>query len=79
MKRDPEWTLVAAASSAWRPRDRAGQVAAHPAFLDLDAAGRERLHRVVEELRVMEAGLDAAGLSATGRAVLGRIRGGGRA
>lgn len=78
MKRDAEWALVAAASSAWRPRDRAGMVAPHPGFLDLGEAGRVRLHEVVEQLRVMEAGLDAEGLSATGRAVLGRVRGGGQ-
>lgn len=75
MKRDRQWALLAAASSAWRPRDRAGMVAAHPAFLDLGDEGRVRLHEVVEQLRVIEAGMDAEGLSATGRAVLGRVRG----
>ena len=68
--------LMEEATTAWRPRDRFGVVAAHPAFEDLDAAGRERLHAVVEQQRVLEAALDPEGLSSSGRAVLARIRGG---
>lgn len=67
--------LVEMASTAYRPRDRSGAVLAHPVFADLDAAGRELLHRATEQQRLLEAALDADGLSTTARALLARIRG----
>lgn len=71
--------LLDEATTAWRPRDRFGCVAAHPAFEDLDAVGRAQLHAVVEQQRLLEMSIDPEGLSTTARAVLARIRGGGRA
>jgi hypothetical protein len=63
------------ATTAWRPRDRWSGVQAHPAFGDLDEAGRMALAAAVERQRAIEAGLDPEGLSTTGRLVLARIRG----
>ena len=35
--------MIEEAAGAWRPRDpRDGRLRAHPAWLDLDVAGRER-------------------------------------
>jgi hypothetical protein len=67
--------LIEAASTAWRPRDRDGAVRAHPAWHDLDADGRARAYEAARVNRVLEAALDAEGLSSTVRAVLARIRG----
>jgi hypothetical protein len=67
--------LIEAAAGAWRPRDRFGQVSAHPAWHDLDEPGRREAFEVARGLRRLEAALDPEGLSATARAVLGRIRG----
>ncbi|MBM4063883.1 MAG: hypothetical protein FJ265_22715 [Planctomycetes bacterium] len=67
--------LIEQATTAYRPRDRAGAVVPHPAFLDLDATGRQALHGATERLRLLEAGLDPLGLSTTAHAVLARIRG----
>lgn len=66
--------LVEQAAGAWRPRDPFGRVLAHPAWHDLDAAGRiEAWRRAVADRRI-EAALDPGGLSSTARAVLARIR-----
>lgn len=63
------------AASAWRPRDpRDGRVRAHPAWLDLDEAGRVEVFEEAARARRVEAAMDAMGLSSTGRAVLARIR-----
>lgn len=70
-----ELDLLEEALGAWRPRDRAGRVRGHPAWHDLDAAGRRRAYEETARLRTMEAALDPDGLSSTGRAVLDRIRG----
>jgi hypothetical protein len=66
--------LIAAASTAWRPRDPRGELRGHPAWYDLDASGRERVFEATRELRELEAALDPEGLSTTARAVLTRIR-----
>jgi hypothetical protein len=67
------------AASAWRPRDpRDGRARPHPAWLDLDAAGRQAAFDAAAEARRLEAALDPAGLSTTARAVLARIVSGGR-
>lgn len=68
--------LIEAVVSAWRPRNRDGGVRAHPAWHDLDAAGREEAYRETLRARALESALDPEGLSSTARAVLGRIRGG---
>lgn len=68
-------SVLEQATTAFRPLGPSGEVAAHPAFWDLDEAGREMLGEVVERQRVMEAALDPEGLSTTARAVLARLGG----
>ena len=70
--RDPPLDAV---STAWRPRDRDGAPRAHPAWHDLDEAGRLEAHDATRALRTLEAALDPEGLSTTAYAVLRRIRG----
>jgi hypothetical protein len=65
--------LVEAAAGAWRPRRPGGGPSAHPAWHDLDPAGREQAFEVAIVSRRLEAALDPAGLSSTARAVLARI------
>ena len=67
-------TLVEATAGAYRARDPHGQVMSHPAWHDLDEAGREEAFELARSLRRMEAALDPEGLSSTARAVLARIR-----
>ena len=66
--------LVEAVAGAWRPRDPLGGIRAHPAWHDLDEAGREEAFELARRTRALEAALDPEGLSTTGRAVLARIR-----
>ena len=66
--------LVEAAAGAHRSRGADGGVRAHPAWHDLDAAGRREAFEVAAELRAVEAALDPQGLSTTAHAVLARIR-----
>lgn len=73
MSRDRE-QLVEAALTAHRPSTVDGSLRGHPAFFDLDAAGREALFAASLQQRRLEAIADANGLSATARAVLRRIR-----
>jgi hypothetical protein len=65
--------LVEQAASAFRERDGHGRVHAHPAWHDLDEAGRVEAFDLAESLREVEAALDPEGLSTTARAVLARI------
>ena len=65
--------LVEQAVSAWRPRGPRGELRAHPAWSDLDAAGREAVWRETLLQRALEAALDPRGLSTTARAVLARL------
>ncbi len=67
--------LIEAVASAWRPRTAYRGIEAHPAWHDLDEAGRREAHEVATLERIWEAALDEEGLSATGRAVLARISG----
>jgi hypothetical protein len=67
--------LVEAAAGAWRPRRPGGGVGSHPAWHDLDAAGREQAFRATTLSRRLEAALDPEGLSCTARAVLALIPG----
>jgi hypothetical protein len=77
MTREEE-ELVEEAAGAWRPRDpRDGRVRAHPAWLDLGADGRVRAFDEGRRMRRLEAAVDRDGLSATGRAVVERVRRGG--
>jgi hypothetical protein len=66
--------LIEEAASAWRPRGAHG-VRPHPAWADLDAAGRREAYELTRTTRRLEAVLDAEGLSTTARAVLARIHG----
>lgn len=65
--------LIEETVTAWRPRDPRGGIRWHPAWHDLDDAGREAAYRHTVVQRQMEAALDPAGLSATARAVLARL------
>ena len=67
--------LVEQAAGAFRERDAHGRILAHPAWYDLDDAGRAEAFAVAEQARALEAALDPEGLSTTARAVLARIRG----
>ena len=69
--------LIEAAASAYRPTTVDGGVGAHPAWHDLDAAGRVASYELAGALRTVEAALDPQGLSTTARAVLERINRGG--
>ncbi len=71
----PRESLLEAAVTAWRPRDASGTVLPHPAWADLDPAGRQEVYESTLRARTLEAALDAEGLTTTGRAVLARIRG----
>lgn len=67
--------LVEAATTAWRPRTTSGRLLPHPAWADLDAAGRVEAYQATCVLRELEAAVDPEGLSTTARAVLARIGG----
>ena len=67
--------LIEAAASAHRARDpRDGRLRPHPAWLDLDEAGRVEAFDAAATARRIEAALDPGGLSSTAKAVLARIR-----
>ena len=74
MKHDRE-LLIEATLSPHRPPASDGSVRFHPAFFDLDAAGREAAFAQALRQRQLEAIAAPDGLSATARAVLHRIRG----
>ena len=65
--------LIEEAASAWRPRGL-DAVRVHPAWADLDGAGRLEVYELTRRLRRLEAALDPEGLSTTTRVVLARIR-----
>jgi hypothetical protein len=67
--------LIEAATTAWRPEGPSGQVRSHPAWADLDAAGRLAAYEATRILRKLEAAQDPQGLSSTARRVLARLRG----
>lgn len=67
--------LIEQVAGAFRGRDPHGGVLAHPAFFDLDDAGREEAFDLAARLRALEAAMDPEGLSTTSRAVLARIVG----
>ena len=69
--------LIEALAGAYRTRDPHGAITSHPAFHDLDDAGRIEAFETAQRLRLVEAALDPQGLSTTARAVLARIRAGG--
>lgn len=71
---DDREELIEALAGAHRARTPLGEIRPHPAFFDLDDAGRTEAFDLAARLRRMEAALDAEGLSGTARAVLARIR-----
>jgi hypothetical protein len=73
MTRDDQELLIEQVAGAYRP-PALDAPRAHPAWHDLDAAGRVRAFDRAAALRTAEAALDPDGLSTTARAVLARIR-----
>lgn len=69
----PPESLQEAALTAWRPQDPVGAIRPHPAWADLDHAGRLALYEATIRARVLEAALNLNGLTPTGRAVMARI------
>jgi len=70
---DEDELLIEQVAGAYRPPSR-DELRYHPAWHDLDDAGRRRAFELARALRTVEAALDASGLSTTARAVLDRIR-----
>ena len=68
--------LIEAATTAWRPQSPSGELRPHPAWSDLDAAGRLEVYEATRAARRLEAARDTEGLSSTARAVLARLRAG---
>lgn len=64
--------LIEEVASAWRTRGDEG-IQTHPAWEQLDDAGRIEAFEIAAALRKMEAALDPDGLSTTGRVVLERV------
>ena len=75
MTADERAQLIEEVASAYRDRDpRDGRAQPHPAWRDLDDAGRSEAFDRAAATRILEAALDPDGLSTTARAVLARIR-----
>lgn len=72
--REREETLLEAAASAYRDRDREGRLVPPPAWWDMAPEQREELFRLQLATRQME--IAAIGTSTTARAVMQRIMGG---
>ena len=70
-----EQSLIEAATTTVRSRDRAGRPLPHPAWADLSASGRQALYEAQLTWRSIERQQDPDGLSGTARAVLARIGG----
>lgn len=76
MTREEE-LLLEQVTSAHRRRRPDGSVSSHPAWHDLDEAGRRAAFEETVLQRKLEAAMDADGLSTTARALLARIGAGG--
>jgi hypothetical protein len=75
MRRDERRAiLIEAATTAWRPQSPSGELRRHPAWSDLDPAGRLEAYEATRIARRMEAAGNPDGLSSTARAVLARLR-----
>ncbi len=68
-----EELLLEQVTSAHRERGVDGTIRAHPAWHDLDEAGRAAAFDETVTLRKMEAAIDPRGHSSTVRALLSRI------
>jgi len=71
---NPTELLIEQVTSAHRTTGASGAIGSHPAWHDLDDAGRQDAFEATLRQRALEAGADPQGLSATARAVLARIR-----
>ena len=67
--------LLEAVAGAWRARDAYGAVRSHPAWHDLDEAGKREAFEATVLVRKLEAAIDVEGQSSTVHAVLRRITG----
>ncbi len=65
--------LLEQVTSAHRERHADGSIRSHPAWHDLDEAGRAQAFEATVELRKLEAALDEDGHSSTVRSLLARI------
>ncbi|HEY6724315.1 MAG TPA: hypothetical protein VI197_09790 [Polyangiaceae bacterium] len=65
--------LIERVIAAHRERDALDGLKPEPAFHDLDEAARREAYVLAVKTRLLEAALDEAGLSSTGRAVLARL------
>lgn len=74
MTEEERSAAIEALCSAYRGQDPRGEIHFHPAWHDLDAAGRLAGAIAAEEQRRLEALLDPHGLSTTAHAVLQRLR-----
>ncbi len=72
MTRDDE-LLLEQVVAAHRERDLEGRVKSHPAWHDLDAAGRQEAYEETLRQRALEQATHPQGLSATAVLVLARI------
>jgi hypothetical protein len=70
---DDDVLLIEQVAGAYRPPAR-DELRYHPAWHDLDEAGRRRAFERARALRTVEAALDPDGLSTTARAVLAKLR-----
>ena len=68
--------LVEETTTAWRAHAPDGRVLEHPAWADLPPPARLDAFEEALAMRVIEAGLDPAGLSTTVRAVMAEIASG---
>ncbi len=69
-----EQLLLEQVTSAHRARGVDGAIRSHPAWHDLNDAGRLEAFDETVRLRQLEAAADAEGFSSTVRAVLSRLR-----
>ena len=69
-----ELELLEQAVSAHRERTIDGVIKSHPAWHDLDAAGRQAAFDETVRQRALERAADPAGASSTIKAVLARLR-----
>lgn len=70
---DERELLIEQAASAYRERNGFGEIREHPAWHDLDEAGRHESFELAVRLRRLEAALDPEGLSTTARQILARL------
>lgn len=70
-----EQLLLEQVTSAHRRRRVDGSVSSHPAWHDLDEAGRREAFEQTLLQRKLEAAMDADGMSTTAKALLARIQG----